>query len=152
MPLSLSSKLRDLRRRGLKTKNNKPGTLFDSDHIKTIARHMPRTEGELRKLIPESVMLAYGECIIEVTKAHNRDQGVFEDCVGEINAFTRGGLPGMAVLDRVYKNILKQYGMVDDMEEVFDACKIYLHTDQNRLKRKRNADEEGVESENSSQI
>ena len=42
--------------------------------------------------------------------------------------------------------------MVDDMEEVFDACKIYLHTDQNRLKRKRNADEEGVESENSSQI
>jgi hypothetical protein len=145
MSQSLSSKLRDLRRSLNKKNRPKAGSLFDLDALKLIARYMPRTEDDLRKLIPDNVMSVCGEQILEVTKVHGRDQDMFEDCVKEIDAFLRGGLPGITVLDRVYKNILKQYEMVIDMEEVFDACKIYLHSEQNRLRRKRDTDDDDIE-------
>jgi hypothetical protein len=131
---SLSSKLKILRR-SLKSKF-KPLQLMDFEHIKLIARHMPRTEEALRKLIPESFVAAYGNAILETTMAHERDQDKFEDCVTEIDAFLRGGLPGMAVLERVYKNIIKHFGMEDDTEDVLDACKLYVHTGQQCLRRK----------------
>jgi hypothetical protein len=104
------------------------------EHIKLIARHMPRTEEALRKLIPESFVTAYGGAILETTTAHERDQDKFEDCVAEINAFLRGGLPGMAALERVYKTIVKHFGMEDDMEDVLDACKLYVHAEQGCLR------------------
>jgi hypothetical protein len=152
MPPSLSSKLRDLRR-SLKSKV-KPFMLFDFDHLKLLARHMPRTGDEMCKLIPESFVAAYGDKILFVTINHERDQSQFEECVQEINAFLRGGLPGMAVLERVYTQILKHFEMETDMEEVMDACKIYVHAEQNRLKRKRPllSDEERDEIYNPSQV
>ena len=113
---------------------------------------MPMTNDDLSSLIPENVMSVCGERILEVTKGHGRDQDKFEDCVKEINAFLRGGLPGMVVLKRVYKNILKWFEMENDMEEVFDTCKIYIHSDTNQLKRKRNTDDEEVDFQHTSQM
>ena len=120
----------------------KPHELLDFDSIKLITRHLPRTEEALRMLIPISFVTAYGERILEVTINHERDQDRFEDCVKEMDAFVRGGVPGMAVLDRVYKSILKQFGMEDEMEEVLDACKIYVHAERNCLKRRRAAEDD----------
>ena len=151
MPPSLSSKLRCLRRT-LRSKV-KPLMLMDFDNIKVIARHMPKTTEHLSSLIPASFVTAYGEKILEVTMQHERDQEKFEDCVQEINAFLRGGLPGMNRLDRVYMQILKHFDMENEIEEVLDACKIYVHPEQNRLKRKRFVEaEEEVDFQNLSQI
>jgi len=127
--------------------------LLDFDHIKIIARHMPRTEEELIKLIPESFVSAYGDKILNITLHHERDQDKFEDCIKEIGAFLRGGLPGMALLERVYTQILKGFGMEHEMEEVLDACRIYIHAEQNRLKRKRPVvAEEEIEFQHASQM
>ena len=81
------------------------------------------------------------------------DQDKFEDCVAEIGAFLRGGLPGMAVLEKVYKNIIKHFGMARYTDKVLGACNLYVHSEQNRLKRKRSvkADEE-MEFHNVSQM
>jgi hypothetical protein len=82
---------------------------------------------------------AYGERILEITAAHERDQADFEECVLEIKAFSRGGLPGMERLDAVYTQILKHFNMEGESEEIFDACSLYFDADRNRLKRKRTA-------------
>ena len=140
MPVSLSSKLRDLRRT-LRPKF-KALLLFDDDHLKLLAHSMPSTKEELSRLIPACFVSAYGDQILDVTVGHGRDQSAYEECVCEIRAFVRGGTPGMAVLNRVYTQILKHYQMEDDEEEVFEACKVYLHPVQNRLKRKRVEEDE----------
>ena len=131
MAQSLSSKLRDLRR-SMKSKVASY-MLLDFESIKLIARQMPQTKEELNGLIPESMVSLYGDKILEVTTAHGRDMEQFDDCVREINAFIRGGLPGMYVLKRVYPQILKHFGMQDEMEEVLDACKLYVHPEKHIL-------------------
>lgn len=136
MPPSLSSKLRDFRR-NLRSKF-KANLIFDADHLKSIARHMPKNSAELSNLgVPIGVVDAYGDKILEITTQHPRDQEAFNDCVQEINAFTRGGDPGMECLKRVYTQIIKHFGMESEVEEVFEACDIYIDTGKNSLKRKR---------------
>jgi hypothetical protein len=141
MPQSLSSKLRTLRR-SLKSKL-KPTTVIDSDHIKLIARHMPMTATELCNLIPASIVASCGDEILKVTVSHARDQDAFEDCVKEIGAFVRGGLPGMDRLNKVYTQIIKHFHMETDVEEIIDACQLYMH--QNRLRRKRDTSDDSNE-------
>ena len=86
MPVSLSAKLRDLRRE-LRPKFN-GGMLYDHDQLKLIARHMPMNDAALRALIPDKMVDAYGKQILGVTTEHTRDQECFEECVKEIGAFT----------------------------------------------------------------
>jgi hypothetical protein len=116
--------------------------LFDDEHLKLIAHCMPRTTEELGRLIPTGFVSAYGDQILEIVAGHARDQSAYEDCVCEIRAFVRGGRPGMEVLNRVYPQILKHHQMEDDAEEVMEACKLYYHQTQNRLKRKRVMEED----------
>ena len=134
MAPSLSSKLKDLRKTLKPTV--KPLMLLTFEHIHLIARHMPISKDSLLKLIPESFVGLYGDKILEVTVAHERDCGAFDDCVQEIDAFVRGGLPSMEVLNRVYPQILLHFNMGGEMDEVFEACKITLSADQKKLKRK----------------
>ena len=136
---SLSSKLRVLRRT-LRSKF-KPTMVFDLDHLKLIARHMPKTSAELSTHIPSHMVTAYGDKILEVTIAHGRDQSRFEECVLEIRAFARGGLPGMDRLDKIYTQVLKHFEMEDETEEIFDACNLFYDINRNRLSRKRTASE-----------
>ena len=151
MPPSLLSKLRVMRR-SLKSEV-KPYMLIDFDHLKLVARHMPTTNDELVKLIPESFVSAYGEKILAVTTQHSRDKERFEDCVEEIKAFARGGLPGMARLELVYTQILKEFDMQDETEEILYACKLYIHPEQKCLKRKRpEISEELCEFQHASQM
>ena len=144
MALSLSSKLRAFRR--TLRPRFKQALIFDSDHLKLISRHMPRTSAELNKYIPIEIVGAYGDKIIELVVEHGRDQDRFEDCILEINAFVRGGLPGMDRLDKVFPQILKHFEMEDDMEEIMEACNLYIAPPQNRLKRKRSVVEDDMDS------
>jgi hypothetical protein len=142
---SLSSKLRALRKTLKKTKGN---PCFEDEQLIAVARHMPRDSASLAKyLLPEQVM-AYGDDVLSVTQAHtSRDQAKFEDCILEMGAFVRGGIPGMACLDPVYHRILQHFGVAIDMEEVLEALKLYVHTGQNKttIKRKWVKDEEEEE-------
>ncbi len=117
----------------------KPTMIFNFDEMKLISRHSPLTSADLSKLIPPSFVDAYGDRILEITASHGRDQALFEDCIMEIDAFTRGGLPGLDRLDKVYTNIIKHFKMEDEVEEIFEACGLFFDTDRNRLRRKRTA-------------
>ena len=137
---SLSSKLRELRKT-LKNSKTNP-TLGDGD-ISAVARNMPRDLHSLEKYLSSEQVDSYGDEVLKITQAHtSRDQAKFEECILEMGAFVRGGMPGMHLLDSLYQRIMKHYGVSIDMEEVFEALKIYVHMGQNKLKRKAVIDEE----------
>jgi hypothetical protein len=137
---SLSSKLRELRKT-LKKKKANPA--FEDEQLIAVARHMPRDEDALSRFLSLEQVSAYGDDVLSVTQAHtSRDQAKFEDCILEMDAFVRGGIPGMACLDPVYRRILQHFGVAIDMEEVLEALKLYVHTGQDKIKRKWVKDEE----------
>jgi hypothetical protein len=103
---------------------------------------MPRDLECLVKYLSSEQVDAYGGGVLKITQAHtSRDQAKFEECILEMGAFVRGGLPGMHLLNSVYQRIMKHYGVWIDMEEVFEALKIYVHTGQNKIKRKDGEDD-----------
>lgn len=157
--MSLSSKLRNFNKelkkkeKERKTNNGKtksqsemvtgPITLLSDEQLTSIARHMPRDADSLGKYLSPEQMDAFGEDLLAVTCGHtSRDQAKFEECLLEIDAFVRGGVPGMALLYRVYPTILKHYGVIDDAEEVLETLKLYMNAKENKLKRKWVKDEE----------
>lgn len=137
---SLSSKLRELRKILEKNKSN---PVFENEQLIAVARHMPRDDASLARYLSQQQVEVYGDDVLQVTQAHTRrDQAKFEDCILEMGTFVRGGIPGMARLDSVYRNILKHFGVESDMEEVLEALKLYVHAGQNNIKRKGEGDEE----------
>jgi hypothetical protein len=91
--MSLSSKLRDFRRT-LK-KANKNAQTFDDEQLRSIARHMPRDTESLGKYLSQAQIDAFGGDLLGVTREYTkRDQAKFEECIQEMGAFVRGGLPG----------------------------------------------------------
>ena len=122
--------------------------MFDDDQLRSIARYMPREMDDLSKHLSQEQIKLFGDDMLRITLAHtSRDQAKFEECILEIGAFERGGLPGMERLDRVYNMILRHYCVEVDMEEVFEALKLYVHPTQNKIKRKRVHDEECEEDD-----
>ena len=137
---SLSSKLRELRKTLKKSKMNP--ALSDED-ISSVARNMPRDLECLVKYLSSEQVDAYGSGVLKITQAHtSRDQAKFEECILEMGAFVRGGMPGMHLLNSVYQRIMKHYGVWIDMEEVFEALKLSMNIAQNKIKRKWVKDEE----------
>jgi hypothetical protein len=139
---SLSSKLRELRKI---LKKNKSNPVFDNEQLIAVARHMPRDDASLARYLSQQQVEAYGDDVLQVTQAHTRrDQAKFEDCILEMGAFVRGGIPGMARLDSVYPNIIRHFGVMSELEEVLEALKLYVHTgeDKTTIKRKSVKDEE----------
>ena len=130
MPQSLSSKLKEM----LSVENDMQITL---DEINLIALTMPTTESELAKLIPETVISSHGGKILDATNNHARKLARFGDCRDEFNTFIRGGVPGMARLNLVYKNILKEFDMEQESKDILHVCKLYIHNETNCLKRRR---------------
>ena len=91
--MSLSSKLRDFRKT-LK-KANKNAQTFEDEQLHAIARHMPRDAESLGKCLSQEQISAFGEGVLGITQAYTkRDQAKFEECILEMGAFVRGGLPG----------------------------------------------------------
>ncbi len=137
---SLSSKLRELRKI---LKKNKSNPVFEKEQLIAVARHMPRDDASLARYLSQQQVEAYGDDVLQVTQAHTRrDQAKFEECILEMGAFVRGGIPGMARLDSVYPNIMRHFGVMGEMEEVLEALKLYVHAGQNKIKRKDEEEEQ----------
>ena len=146
--MSLSSKLREFRK---ELRKGKKKAVYDDDQMRLLARNMPRDTDSLKEYLNAEQIKSFGNELLEITQAHTtRDQAKFEECILEMGAFVRGGLPGMELLNRVYPQIIKHFGVTVDMEEVFEALKIYVNLNQNKIKRKWVKEEED-EDENPSQ-
>ena len=145
--MSLSSKLRCFRK---ELKKKKEVHVLQDENIQAIARYMPRDVDSLKKILSPDQIGAYGDRVLEITQAHKRDQAKFEECILEMGAFVRGGMPGMRCLNRVYSRILQHFRVGDDMEDVFNVLKLYVNHHQNTLKRK-GVEEEEEEEDSPSQ-
>jgi hypothetical protein len=54
------------------------------------------------------------------------------DCVQELNAFARGGEYAMQLLQKVYANIFKHYGISNDrVHDILRAASLYADADYN---------------------
>lgn len=142
--MSLSSKLRNFRKDTRKNKKTKRGEELSDEQIASIARYMPRDMDALKPFLSTEQANAFGAQLLDITCAHtSRDQAKFEECILEMDAFVRGGVPGMELLDKVYPNIMKHFDVSnDDMDEVLEALKLYVNHKQNKIKRKWVKDEE----------
>jgi hypothetical protein len=131
--MSLSSKLRDLRK---KLRKSKLEFSFQDEELSSIGRRMPRDVDSLRKILSPEQVDAFGDDILTITQLHSRDQAKFDDCILEMGAFVRGGMPGMEFLDKVYLRILQHYEVGDDTDVVFEALGIFVNPKQNKIMRK----------------
>ncbi len=114
--MSLSSKLRDFRK--TIKKKNKNACPLEDEQVRKVARHMPREEESLEQFLSKEQMDAFGDALLDITRGHtSRDQDLFEECIREVGAFVRGGLPGMCCFcvhrapiahDRVLRNGVPQ--------------------------------------------
>ncbi len=59
----------------------------------------------------------------------------FEGCAQEMKAFVRGGLPGMQVLNKVYRQILKHYDATDDEPRALFFAGLYFDQEEQLLKK-----------------
>jgi hypothetical protein len=144
--MSLSSKLRDFRKTLKKKKN---AVSFDDDQMRAISRHMPRDESSLKPFLSKEQMFSIGPNILEITQAHtSRDQDKFDECILEMSAFKRGGMPGMECLNKVYPQILRHFHIGDDVDEVLDALDLFVnYKNNNKLTIKYKKNEEGGDDE-----
>ncbi len=145
--MSLSSKLHGFRK---ELKRKKEAIVLQDEEIQAIARHMPRDADSLGKFLSSDQIEAFGDRVLEITQAHKRDQTKFEDCILEMGAFVRGGMPGMRCLNRVYTRILHHFRVGDDVDEVFSVLKLYVNHHRNTLERK-GVDSDGEEEDFPSQ-
>jgi hypothetical protein len=137
--MSLSSKLRDLRK---KLKKSKSEFSFNDEELSAIGRRMPRDANSLSHFLTSKQMNAFGDDILAITTLHSRDQAKFDDCILEMGAFVRGGIPGMEFLDKVYTRILQHYEVGNDTDVVFEALGLFVHPGQNKIMRKKVEGEE----------
>lgn len=147
--MSLSSKLRNFKRSWRK-KHGRVNICADLEdgQLISIARFMPRDYDSMKSFLSADQFNDFGDELLAITRTHtSRDQTKFEECLLEMGAFVRGGLPGMELLDRVYPRILKHFGVMDDMEDVLEALKLYVNPKLNKIKRKWVKDDEENEQE-----
>jgi len=130
---------------------NKQKMIFSADQVELVARYMPTDADALRTKcgLIDTQIKAYGEQLLGITRAHERDQEKFEDCVAEINAFVRGGMAAMQILNKVYKRIIAHFGMDAEMYDVLKAAGVYVDADTGKLIRRKvcrklDEEEEGV--------
>jgi len=139
MPSPLSSKVRTFRR----SLARKQQLVFGEDQIKLISRHMPRDFETLRTkcgLTPRQIE-SYGNRLLAITGAHERDQEKFEDCYKEIKAFASGGLYAMERLNKVGARILEHFGMEDEKYDVLSAAGVYEDAETGRIKKRQHQED-----------
>jgi hypothetical protein len=107
---------------------------LSTDQIKRITRALPTQADGLAGILTESQLLTTSEDVLRITRAHERDQERFDECVLELRAFSSGGLYAMELLNNVYPNILTHYGMQGEKWEVLTAAGIGIDFKNGRLK------------------
>lgn len=97
---------------------------LSADQINHIARTMPRESAELQSIVnlPEEIHAK----VLAITRAHQRDQFRFDECLSHVKAFARGGLSGVASLNSVHGNIFKHYDMEAEKWEILTAANVGL--------------------------
>jgi hypothetical protein len=96
-----------------------------ADQLKCVVTHLPRDADRLREMAPgmdEGDM----EKVLAITRAHERNQERFAECVSHLRAYVRGGEYSMHLLNKLYGVIIAYFGMQDETWEVLIAAGVTL--------------------------
>jgi len=128
MDKSLSAKIRAVNK-------SVPRMLWmTSEQIRTISRQMPRTEGELARILSLKQMEILCGTVLNITRLHPRDQSNFEECVRIVRVFVDGGHSGVCRLNEVFSNILKHHHVVEcDRLEILLAADAHWNAETGRI-------------------
>jgi hypothetical protein len=98
---------------------------LDGNEMVKMAVSLPKDMESLCAFMTEAQIKTFGDRVLALTTEHERDQEKFDDCVSEMRAFVRGGEYAMELLGRVYNNIIKHFGMEEEVEEIMAASGVY---------------------------
>ena len=117
-----------------------------TDQIKCLARHMPRDAVALASVM-NGTTLPDSKCdrVLEITRAHVRDQTRFEECLSHVRAFASGGLYGIQRLNEVIDVILKHFGMEKEKWELLTSADVSMDFQTGRLRARKQRCEEDEE-------
>ena len=103
-----------------------------ADQIKRVACNLPRDADPLREMAPglEDSDL---DKILKITRAHERDQERFQECVSVLRAYAQGGNYGMHLLNKLHDVIIMHYEMQDEKWEVLTAAGTTLNFETGEL-------------------
>ena len=97
-----------------------------ADQIKRVVCELPHDSDRLREMAP-----GLEDCdldkVLKITRAHERDQAQFLECVSMLRAYARGGDYGMHLLNKLHGVIIAHYGMEDERWEVLTAAGVTLN-------------------------
>jgi hypothetical protein len=118
------------------TLKTRPTLLLSKSEINQIVKHFPKELSTLTSLIGAEKATVYGNDVLKVICAHPRDQEAFLDCVLEMDAFVRGGDPGIYTLGLVYRQIMGHFKVFAEINEIFDILDLSTHQLSGKLQRK----------------
>lgn len=98
---------------------------LSTSQIKLISRHLPREEDALLAAVSD-VPSSLVERVLGITRAHDRDQAQFEECLSHVRAFATGGLYGMQRLNEVIDVVLKHFDMQREKWEILTAANVEM--------------------------
>ena len=107
---------------GLKLQSTRTLT---ADQLNRVVARLPRDADSLREMAPG---LDEGdvEKVLAITRAHERNQERFTECVSHLRAYVRGGEYSMHLLNTLYGVIIAYFGMQDETWEVLIAAGVTL--------------------------
>ncbi len=109
------------------------GTHFLTPYqIKRIAHHMPRDEDRLNALV-SGISTENGEKVLGITRAHERDQAQFLECVSFLRAYAKGGKYGVYLLNIHHESIIAHFGMQEETWEALTAAGVTVNFETGRL-------------------
>jgi hypothetical protein len=98
---------------------------LSTSQIKLISRHLPREQDALLAAVSD-VPSSLVEKVLGITRAHDRDQAQFEECLSHVRAFATGGLYGMQRLNEVIDVVLKHFDMEREKWEILTAANVEM--------------------------
>ena len=95
------------------------------DQLKCVVTYLPRDANHLREIVPD-INESNVEKVLAITRAHERNQERFTECVSHLRAYVRGGEYSMHLLNKLYGVIIAYFGMQDETWEVLIAAGVTL--------------------------
>jgi len=95
--------------------------VLSANQVESVMYHLPRDAEQLYALAP-GLSPADEEKVLGITRAHERNQARFLECVSHLRAFARGGTYGVHMLNKLHDRIIAHFGMQGEKWETLTAA------------------------------
>jgi hypothetical protein len=110
--------------------------LLTTNQIKSVVRHLPKDMDQLNLTLPDFNANENEKLkVLEITRAHERDQDQFVECIQTLKAYAKGGNYGMDLLNKLHNVVINHYCMQDEKWEVLMCAGVSMNFETGELVR-----------------